>query len=247
MLHADIDDKIEEGLAVAYERINALEMPPTKIVNSGHGMHCYWLLTEPCEPEAIGPLLSRVTNVLAADPKPAHVAALMRLPGSHNTKNGDWIEVRQVGGSGILYELDDLQPYFETLTSVLTPRRTISERARPTNRFAQAAAELGWGGPRVDIDAALAAMAPGNIHNTQLSVTAALMSRGTSIDDTVSTVLAATERVGEPGWDWRREEAAIRRMCESWLPKMKARRECMPSMVGRSPQTTDARRPFTSP
>src|SRR5262245_2879054 len=60
------------------------------------------------------------------------------------------------------------------------------------------------------------------IHATQLSVTASLLSRGEPIESVVATVLAATRAaVGSLGtnWNWRREERAIRTMCETWSAK----------------------------
>jgi len=58
------------------------------------------------------------------------------------------------------------------------------------------------------------------IHNTQLSVTAALLSRNWDINDVVWEVLEATMRVpGTQGFDWNTEEQTIRGLCESWLEK----------------------------
>jgi hypothetical protein len=57
------------------------------------------------------------------------------------------------------------------------------------------------------------------IHPTQVSVTAALLARGENIESVVEKVLAATRAVGDPAWDWVREERSIRRMCESWQRK----------------------------
>jgi AAA domain len=74
--------------------------------------------------------------------------------------------------------------------------------------------------PPIDVDAALAEMTEGNIHNTQLSVTAALISRGEETEQVVMKVLDATKKViTDPTWNWRKEEETIRGMCDDWLKK----------------------------
>jgi hypothetical protein len=68
----------------------------------------------------------------------------------------------------------------------------------------------------VDIEKLLAAMAPGNIHNTQLSVTGSMVNAGIPIDDIVAKVLAQTKIVGKTNWNWKKEERHLRKMCEKW-------------------------------
>ena len=57
------------------------------------------------------------------------------------------------------------------------------------------------------------------IHNTQLAVSASLLSSGMAEDDVVETILAATREVGDPQWDWEQEEELIRGMCRDWIKK----------------------------
>jgi hypothetical protein len=60
------------------------------------------------------------------------------------------------------------------------------------------------------------------IHPTQVSVSAALLNRGHSIDEVTEILLEATHAaagVFGQRWNWRREEAAIHKMCETWLEK----------------------------
>src|SRR5215831_14622651 len=80
------------------------------------------------------------------------------------------------------------------------------------------------GATPIDVDARLAQMWHGgagdaSVHRTQLQVTAALLERGEEADAVVAKVLAATKLIGDPEWDWAKEERAIRAMCESWLKK----------------------------
>jgi RecA-family ATPase len=62
------------------------------------------------------------------------------------------------------------------------------------------------------------------VHHTQLSVIAALLNRGCSLDEAVDTLLEQTRTAvaGEPaaaGWDWEKEELELRRMGASWVNK----------------------------
>jgi hypothetical protein len=219
-LHSDIDQKdILIGRDEVLGRLTALPYRPSIVVDSGRGTHVYWLLREASVGEAprIERALQRLRDILAGDHAPCHTAAYMRLPGTHNTKDGGWRPVGVVGGTWQRYELSDLEEWLADQPLVIE-RKPISARAKPVNPF-NAYLTASGAKPRIDVEALLAGISPGNVHNTQLSVTAALICRGADIDEVVATVLAATERVGEPDWDWRREERDIRRMCESWLNK----------------------------
>src|SRR5262249_15816059 len=76
--------------------LEAAESPPTLIVDSGHGLQPHWLLSEPCEDrQRIEATRKRLQELTASDA--VHDAArIMRLPGSHNSKFGDWLEVKIV-------------------------------------------------------------------------------------------------------------------------------------------------------
>jgi hypothetical protein len=79
----------------------------------------------------------------------------------------------------------------------------------------------------IDVEARLQAMThqgegDAGINVTQLQVSAAMLNQGRSTDEVVSAILEATQRVAPGTWDWRREEAKIRRMCETWLSKRAA-------------------------
>lgn len=74
-------------LAEIRERLNSAELPsPSIIINSGHGFHTYWLLTERAGNEAL-PVIKKMAAVVKADLKATDKARLMRLPGSVNIKD----------------------------------------------------------------------------------------------------------------------------------------------------------------
>ena len=236
-LHVDIDAKsIAVGIAEAGQRLREVLHLPSKVVLSGGGLHAYWLFKEalPATPEnieRIEALLRLLADHLGGDLSCAEVSRLMRLPGSHNTKDGAWHEVRVAVDHPLRYEIDDLADWLET-TSPLIRRKPVGGNGQDqaeddnNNPWLAVAARFGVK-PPIDIEARLAAMSyqgagDTSIHATQISVSAALLNRGHPIEEVVEVVLTATRAAaGQFGerWNWRREEGAIRNMCETWLAK----------------------------
>jgi hypothetical protein len=248
-LHADLDFK---GIAASRTDIEdvlkLLPCRPNIVVFSGNGLHAYWLLKDPLSatPENIARvewLLRKLAHVVAGDPAVCEVARVMRLPGSHNSKNGAWHEVKIVARHKGHYALERLEDWLKR-APVMLPRAVSTKtgarnggsqngtRSGASNPFLQLGDEQYIPAP-IDVDARLEAMThhgpdETSIHNTQLSVSAALLNRGHSIEDVVERVVAATrEAAGREGrsWNWSAEEKAVRRMCAKWL-EQHPRRTC---------------------
>jgi hypothetical protein len=99
-LHVDIDFR---SIAVTPEEVqrtlHETMYLPSIVVHSGNGLHAYWLFKESVKATLENikrheMLLRRLANHLGGDLACAEAARLMRLPGSHNTKNNAWDEVR---------------------------------------------------------------------------------------------------------------------------------------------------------
>lgn len=235
-LQADIDLKSVTLTREEIEaRLRGLEMPPSVLVWSGRGWHAYWLLNEAVEatPEtiaAVEALNAQLADVVGGDPV-GDVCRLMRLPGSHNTKDGAWHAVEVVSARWQpRYEMSDLEDWLARQSPVIA-RKAVTRGPRASqealrNVFERVADEHGFKIP-LDADARLAAMAyqgagDASIHNTQLAVSASLLTRGEPVDDVVDLLLAATRAaVGADGanWNWTREERTIRGMCLDWRRK----------------------------
>lgn len=83
-LWADYDDG--RSLTSIKADISEAGLPePSIVVNSGHGLHCYWLLTERTSKD-ITSLLKAIASKTGADPRPAEQARVMRLPQTMNVK-----------------------------------------------------------------------------------------------------------------------------------------------------------------
>jgi hypothetical protein len=133
-LFADIDDKkndLSHGQVIAL--LDALPYPPTFIIVSGHGLQPHWLTDSPSEDaERFIALRRKLQGILASDSVP-DAPRLMRLPGSHNSKFGDWLPVES--HTGKRYALDELDAWLKVATEIIrhkVPPKT-SGAARPAS------------------------------------------------------------------------------------------------------------------
>jgi putative DNA primase/helicase len=172
-LHTDIDFRqIDAASDAVRQRLEELEYVPSKVVHSGHGYHVYWLLSEalPATPKLIAQTeeaLRGLANMLGGDPAVCEVARLMRVPGSHNTKNGERLPVIVVTDSGRRYELDDLREWVAGTRPLILRKGETS----PSNPFL--AATMPSSCPTVDVETRLANMCfqgagDTSIHPTQV-------------------------------------------------------------------------------
>src|SRR5262249_44337474 len=226
-LHADIDfkdhDCAPEGIR---QQIGQTLLPASIVVETGGGLHVYWLLHEAeaatTEPVArVEAAWRRWADHLGGDPQCAEISRLMRIPGTVNFKRERPSAVRVLENRpAARYELDELEDW------LASARPLLVRRAKPGNGAgAPFAAYAGNGAAApIDVEARLTTMrhqgaGDASIHQTQVQVTAALLECGEEIDAVVAKVLAATKLIGHPTWDWAKEERDIRGMCESWLKK----------------------------
>jgi phage/plasmid-associated DNA primase len=237
-IHQDLDFKgIAETEPAIWGAIERLEAQPSIVVRSGGGLHLYWLLREPLDAQehrdAVDLLLRQLAEIVAGDLATCEIARLMRLPGTFNSKYGDMREVTiERCDPALRYELEGLAEWVSYQRPVLrrkppeTPK-AAGKKSRaalggvPENPFLAAAAAMGRQ-PRLDVEEALAAMGQGNIHDTQVRVSAALLARGEALEDVVSILMEATRQaIGADAarWNWRAEEKRIRVACNGAIRK----------------------------
>jgi phage/plasmid-associated DNA primase len=214
-------------------------VPPSIVVNSGGGLHLYWLLKEPLPAqeyrERLEALNKKLASILAGDAAATDVCRLMRLPGTTNSKYGSQRKVVvEKLDAAFRYDFDELEEAVDGLRPLLTAKeakpvgvairgsKKPSQTQAPDNPFLKVAEEQGWK-PPLDVAQALASMAyPGNVHDTQIRVCASLMKAGEEEDNVVQLVLEATmnaKGVDFAKWDWPAEEKAIRGHCRSAVAK----------------------------
>jgi AAA domain len=235
-LHVDLDFKsIAETPEQILKIITNLPLPPNYIIASGHGYHLYWLFKEgiPADPTAIAEIerrLKRLVEILAGDPACAEASRLMRLPGTHNSKNGERLEVAVIAQCAGRYDMAELDEWLDSVAApYLHPKGAAKGNGSDPDPSAFDDLSRCWEDKApIDVEAALAEMRhqhadpEHSVHRTQVRVSASLLSRGTAIDEVVTMVLEATRKVaGEAAaaWNWQAEERKIRGMCFSWLAK----------------------------
>jgi hypothetical protein len=88
-LFADVDFKTTPE-AEARERLARCPLPPTAVVHSGGGLHCYWKFKDPIDltldAALAKSLLRRLAVYLGGDLASAEPAHVLRLPGRLNHK-----------------------------------------------------------------------------------------------------------------------------------------------------------------
>lgn len=228
----------------ALDALSYLPFPPSIIINSGGGLHAYWVLEEALDVSdghyaMAEAALRQLSLVLAGDMACAEIARIMRLPGTANSKDatralndGEPVTVEILEDTGRVYDFEALCEWLGEQRAVLHSTAPIALRpVVDTDPFVAYAKSAGYE-PAVDIDAALAAMAHGatgdnSIHQTQLRVSMSMIARGYEDDEIVARILAATESAapGDAKWNWGREEATIRQMVSSGRGKAAVRED----------------------
>ena len=215
-----------------------------EIRDSGGGFHVLALLKEEVESgteefERVNALRARLTKILCGDPAPDHAAALLRRPGTHNSKYGEPGEchVVRAGKPVDVTEVETLAELYEQPLFEFKPKANGHVPPSPP------AGENTDAGP-VDAGSRLAAMTfegPGDssIHRTQLSCTAPLLCRGRTVECAVDEVLDATRRAvtGNPecaNWDWAEERWTIEKMCFDFVNKNRELCEVLPDKLRES-------------
>ena len=209
----------------------ALPCQPSIVIDSGGGLHFYWLLSEALDvrpaaakaaetEDAIVAVLKQLAGIMAGDTSVCDLARIMRLPGTHNTKP----EVMATNNGlpapvTILVANWQCRHHFSDLVDWLDWQRPVvsvcPQPAQPgkgkaafdDNPYLAAAARLGFK-PPLDVEKALAAMTylghgDTGLHQTQLRVSASLVAQGVPDDEIVTLVMAATaDAAGNHGRTW---------------------------------------------
>jgi hypothetical protein len=236
-----------EARSFVLKHIAKLKYQPSIIVFSGGGVHCYWLLKEPLDTqenmERIEAALRQLADVSAGDLPVCEVARVLRLPGSHNTKEGAWTEVEVIElHPERRYDIEELEEWLSEQSPVMLRKgREPGVPAGAGNDTLSFFADYGKRfnlKPPIDVQQRLEQMmymAGGDsaVHQTQLQCTASLLNAGVPKDEVVATVLAYTRRAaGEYGtrWNWRRGERGIIKMCDDWIKKHPPTEERKPKL-----------------
>jgi AAA domain len=222
-IRIDIDPKsVIETVDEVDAHLGNMLLPPSALIDSGRGRHADWALKEPISTDdaemiaRVDTVRSRLIETLCGDPAPSHHAALFRRPGTHNTKEGAWLECRFVhnGGAPVdLTELEDMVALYDR--PLLSPKAGEGENVSYVDFTAGSKTA-------VDVEAALAAMRYQGGNNTGINATwwrcmGSLLRHGSSVADTIDQLhaAAAANCQDDPAKaDWHKTLAG---MAERWL------------------------------
>lgn len=109
-LWADIDFK-DLPVEIARQKLSQFPFKPSITVHSGHGVHFYWILSEPAEREdieVIEDVNKRIAIYLGGDTNACDAARILRIPGTMNVKREPHVECKLLAEEDFTYTLDDL-------------------------------------------------------------------------------------------------------------------------------------------
>ena len=94
-LWTDLDFKgFEDGEAGALRTLSEFQLPPTWILGTGGGYHCYWTLRAPARADAhFERRLKALATILRADLAATDTARVLRVPGTWNHKRDFQVKV----------------------------------------------------------------------------------------------------------------------------------------------------------
>ena len=116
-LWADLDAKnFPEGKEEAWKKLRTFTLPPSVILDSGHGLQALWLLHAPVaieKPELAESYLAGLAKQIGGDPAVCELARVFRLPGSFNVKDlQNPLEVKiKFFNPRRRYQLSDFEPF----------------------------------------------------------------------------------------------------------------------------------------
>ncbi|MCM8794583.1 MAG: AAA family ATPase [Candidatus Omnitrophica bacterium] len=191
-LWIDLDAKsFPGGKEEALKRLREFPLPPTVIVDSGHGFHAYWRLKEPEKIAGAEDVvrveahLKALAAALGGDSQAAELARILRLPGTCNLKAPSTpLPVALIEcDPGRQYNLSDFQSFLDIPASAPSPSRN------PT----------GW------IAEALSTLTEGNRNATFARIAGRLRRDGWEADDILVFLTPHAEKSGFPLAELRRE------------------------------------------
>ena len=93
---------------------------PSIYINSGHGIHAYWILKDPATPSEAIPIVKGLASATGADPKATDTARIMRVPGTFNNK-GERVACRIIEENDNRYEIGA----FEAFRTAYKPQHNV--------------------------------------------------------------------------------------------------------------------------
>jgi RecA-family ATPase len=209
---ADLDLKnIAQPRDEVIRCLKGLLLPPSELRDSGFGLHAIWYLKEAADDKATlaqaEAIMQQLATLLAGDPLPTHRAALLRRPGSDNTKGEEPRPCQILEAGDAAYDISEFDDMFDLYAD--RPLLTRKAQAVKGNGHDDNDQEWRTSEGRLDVEAALAAMQPTgtSVNDIQPRVILSLLQRAEHPSDVIEQVVNATMAMADAaGLGWTREE-----------------------------------------
>lgn len=209
--------------------LKGLLLPPKEIRDSGFGLHADWYFKEQVDDETglaqAESIMKQLVKLLAGDPAPTHRAALLRRPGTDNTKEkGNPRKCHVLATSDTMYDVSEFEEMFDLYANrpLLTRKEEPKTNGHDTG-FSTAAFKDPDG--RLDVDALLAAMEPSGAgaNNVEPPALLSLLQHGWHPTDAIERVVTGVMEVADRhglGWDRDTEVREVTDRCISQVRKL---------------------------
>jgi hypothetical protein len=131
-LFVDMDFKEYPSEEAAQAVLTSYPFQPSIVINSGGGLHCYWLLTEALDLQTeyktpkVREILRALAKSLHADMKSGDAAHILRVPGTFNHKYTPARPVTlQFFNQQAVYALSDIIAYIGPIPDPAPPRHSV--------------------------------------------------------------------------------------------------------------------------
>lgn len=111
----DLKDGVYPSKDAFIDTLLAADLPPTKIIDSGNGVHVYWQVTN-LDAMSYLRFQRRLMRLFNTDEAVSKIAQLMRYPGTFNTKVKPFVACVLVAESEVVYTAEELDRLLPSIT-----------------------------------------------------------------------------------------------------------------------------------
>lgn len=111
----DLKDLVYPNKDAFIDTLLAADLPPTKIVDSGNGVHVYWRVTN-LDAMSYLRFQRRLMRLFNTDEAVSKICQLMRVEGTYNTKSKDYIPCTLVAEANIVYTAEEFDKLLPSIT-----------------------------------------------------------------------------------------------------------------------------------
>ena len=116
----DIDFKTFDNPKQAVKNVMEFPLKPTYVVSTGGGLHCYWKLSEPAQPEDFDKCVTTmklIALVLQGDMNCTNIGRILRVPYTPNYKYyNEFVEI--VVQKNYEYSLEDFEDFLPNVSEI---------------------------------------------------------------------------------------------------------------------------------